>query len=186
MQFNFDYWSVVAIAFLLSALNSVAGIVRLHFWPARINQLLTALMALSLALAALHLMPGAVEKAVGTILLAAAAWFLLQGLPRRPEWASHQHRAWLMYRAIQLALSFWIVTAAAPGAGKPGPPVHLLGSILLSVYGGVLLVIAAVIWLLATFATPRHDTSARPVAKPQGLAEALIAGGLATVLIGYA
>ncbi len=186
MQFSFDYWSIVAVAFLLSALNSVAAMVRPNAWAARINQLLTALMAVALALAALHLMPGGAETAVGATLLVAAVWFLLQGLPRRPEWASHQHRAWLIYRAIQLALSFWIVTAAAPGAGKPGPPVHLLGSILLSVYGGVLLVIAAVIWLLATFATPRQDTSARPVAKPQGLAEALIAGGLATVLLGYA
>ncbi len=186
MQLNFDYWSFVAVAFLLSALNSVAGMVRLHSWPARINQLLTALMALALATVALHLMPGGAETAVGAILLLAAAWFLLQCLPRRPEWARHQHRAWLIYRAIQLALSCWIVTASALGAGKPGPPVHLLGSILLSVYGGVLLVIAAVIWLLATFATPRRDTSARPVAKPQGLAEALIAGGLASLLIAYA
>ncbi|MBG0741210.1 hypothetical protein IV500_17730 [Paeniglutamicibacter antarcticus] len=186
MQLNFDYWSIVAIAFLLSALNSVAGAVRLQSWPARLNQLLTALMALSLATVALHLMPGGAVTAVGAVLLLAAAWFLLQCLPRRPEWARHQHRGWLIYRATQLALSYWIVTVFSVSAGKPGPPVHLLGSILLSVYGGVLLVIAAVIWLLATFATPRRDTSAQAVAKPQGLAEALVAGGLAFLLIAYA
>ncbi|MCY0905220.1 hypothetical protein [Arthrobacter sp. H14-L1] len=186
MQFSFDSWSIVAVAFLLSALHSVASMVPPHPWAARINQLLTALMALALALVALHLMPGGVETAAGSIMLVAAAWFLMQVLPRRPQWANHQHRAWLIYRAVQLALSFWILTSAAPGPGNPGPATHLLGSILLSVYGAVLLVIAAVIWLLASFATPRQDTSARPVAKPQGLAEALIAGGLAAVLLGYA
>ncbi len=159
---------------------------RTRSWPARISQLLMAVMNLVLAGVAVDVLPGRAAPLPAVVLLAAALWFLSQCLPWRPSWARGVGRSVCFYRAVLLALTAWILTAAAAAgtaAGNSGARVHLLGSILLSVFGAVILIITAVFWLLATFATPRQETAAEPVARLRGLQEAFTAAGLAIFLL---
>ncbi|WP_434620743.1 hypothetical protein [Arthrobacter sp. A5] len=174
----------VAVVFTLAAVLCLGGIARIRSWPARVNVLLTAVMNSALAVAAVTPIPGRAVPPLVVLQLVAALWFLFQCLPWRPVRISDIGRPVCFYRAVLLTLTASILASAASvsALGQAGAPVHLLGSILLSAFGAVLLIITAVFWLLATFATPRQDTAAEPVRRLQGLQEAFTAAGLAVFL----
>lgn len=169
--------------FTLVSLYCLASAIRAHSGTARTNYLLTAVMSLTLLVVALGWNVGAVVVPLVVVLAAAFLWFAVQAVLHAQPWARGTgfSAGGCLYRALTLAVATWILASAPQAAGS-----HQLGSILGALIAAVVLTLACAAWLLATFATPKQDTTAKPIPALKGLNEALIAAGLATMLFAMA
>ncbi len=180
--------SLTAI-FTLVSLYCLALAIRAHSGTARTNYLLTAVMSLTVLGVALGWNVGAAVVPLVVVLSAAFLWFTAQAVLHAQLWARETgfSAGGCIYRALTLAVAIWILASAQQTAGSAQVhPAHQLGSILGALIGAVVLTLACAAWLLATFATPKQDTTAKPIPPLKGFNEAFIAAGLAIMLFAMA
>lgn len=181
--------------FILVSLTTILSLVVLHCLvaavrapspAARVNQLLTAVLGLGLLLVPAGWNTAATVPLL-VVLTAAVVWFAVQAaLHRRSRfWAAGWSVGGCLYRAVGVVIGMWILTSSRSAAAGQQQN-HQLGSILGALIGAVVMTLMCAGWLLATFAAPKEDTSAKPVQRLKGLHEALLAAGLALTLFALA
>ncbi|MCZ9884491.1 hypothetical protein [Arthrobacter sp. B2a2-09] len=179
----FRGWFVVGALVLLFGAAAVLGfgaIFRAKSVVARIDAAAAGILAATMAAVGLGWAPLGVVPlgaAIGVVFLLFAVRVVYQGsgLGETGRWSA-------IYGAAVAALSGWVLLSASSGAGTVSDhPGHQLGIILADIMSALLMIFAAMGWLLGTFAMPAESKS-HAVPRLKGVREALMAAGLAVAL----
>ncbi len=176
----FRGWFVVGallVCFGAAAVLGIGSVFRARGVAARIDAAAAGVLAVVMAAVGLGWAPLAAVS-LGVVLGVVFAWFVV-GTVYRKRGPEATVRFSEIYGAAVTALSGWVLFAAARGGGSVSDhPGHQLSIILGDEIGALLMVFAAVGWLLGAFALPAESKS-HAVPRLTGVREALMAAGLA-------
>ncbi|MBT8160314.1 MULTISPECIES: hypothetical protein [Arthrobacter] len=182
-----SWWIVAALVLFFGAaavLDFGAGF-RAKSLAARMEAIAAFVLAAIMVIVGLGWAPFAAVPlgiVIGLVFVSFAVRIFLPGTGRENAQPGAPGRGSAFYGALTAALSAWVlVSAARSAASVTNHPAHQLAVIVADSIGALLMVFAAIGWLLGTFAMPEESKS-HAVPRLKGLREAFMAAGLAVAL----